>query len=82
MQYLNAHEFESRFTEVTDAQGNLVRPDLTGIDPTSDRLWTVVDVDGNLHLVSGLQLRWLSAHRRVLDPGHRGGLVATSPPVP
>lgn len=54
MKTLTDTEFEQQFTPVPDAAGDLVRGSDEGLDPTSTKLWTIVDGDdGGLWALSG-----------------------------
>lgn len=54
MKQLTEDEFDAQFTVVPDAGGDNVRPNYRGIDPDSKHLWTVIDAEGNLYVLSGV----------------------------
>jgi hypothetical protein len=53
MKQLTEDEFDKLFTPVPDATGEIVRPDETGLDLHSTKLWTIIDADGSLYALSG-----------------------------
>ncbi|WP_026820029.1 hypothetical protein [Arthrobacter castelli] len=54
MQQLTEDEFDFRFTVVPDpATGSDVRPSDRSLDPDSKQVWTMVEADDNLYIISG-----------------------------
>ncbi|MFJ2662530.1 hypothetical protein [Arthrobacter koreensis] len=55
MKQLTQDQFEDQFTVVDGPDGESIRDDYDGIAADSKHLWTIVDADGSLYAVSGVQ---------------------------
>lgn len=56
MKQLTEDEFDAAFTIVPNADGEEIRPNADGIDAASQHLWTAVDADGDIYLLTGYHL--------------------------